>query len=116
MSRKNTEEITEQDRFRGCLLGLAVGDAVGAAVEFRERGSFEPVRDMIGGGPFGLKPGQWTDERNWRNLRGQMTEDDVRRLLGRPERTKTVGKFEYWYYDQYKVVFYLGRVDSWLAP
>ncbi len=54
--------ITTQDRFRGCLLGLAVGDAVGTAVEFKPRGSFEPVTDMLGGGPFGLKPGQWTDD------------------------------------------------------
>lgn len=50
------------DRFRGCLLGLAVGDAVGAAVEFKERGSFPPLTDMIGGGPFHLAPGQWTDD------------------------------------------------------
>jgi ADP-ribosyl-[dinitrogen reductase] hydrolase len=51
-----------RDRYAGCLLGLAVGDAVGTAVEFRPRGSFEPVTDMIGGGPFGLKAGQWTDD------------------------------------------------------
>ncbi|HAS83231.1 MAG TPA: ADP-ribosylglycohydrolase [Verrucomicrobia bacterium] len=54
--------MTTQDRFRGCLLGLAVGDAVGTAVEFRSRGSFAPVCDMLGGGPFNLKPGQWTDD------------------------------------------------------
>lgn len=47
---------------RGCLLGLAVGDAVGTAVEFQARGSFPPVTDMIGAGPFRLKPGQWTDD------------------------------------------------------
>jgi len=51
-----------KDRFRGCLLGLAVGDAVGTTVEFRPRGSFEPLTDMIGGGPFNLRPGQWTDD------------------------------------------------------
>jgi ADP-ribosyl-[dinitrogen reductase] hydrolase len=50
------------DRARGALLGLAVGDAVGTAVEFRARGSFPPVTDMVGGGPFGLRPGQWTDD------------------------------------------------------
>ena len=33
-----------QDRFRGCFLGLAVGDALGAAVEFQPRGSFEPLK------------------------------------------------------------------------
>ena len=51
-----------RDRFRGCLLGLATGDAVGTALEFRPRGSFEPLTDMQGGGPFGLLPGQWTDD------------------------------------------------------
>ncbi len=50
------------NRFRGCLLGLAVGDAVGTTVEFQSRGSFLPVTDMLGGGPFQLKPGQWTDD------------------------------------------------------
>ena len=50
------------DRFRGCLLGLAVGDAVGTTVEFQSRGSFPPVTDMVGGGPFHLEPGQWTDD------------------------------------------------------
>lgn len=50
------------NRFRGCLLGLAIGDAVGTAVEFMPRGSFHRIADMVGGGPFGLMPGQWTDD------------------------------------------------------
>ncbi len=54
--------MTLSDRFRGCLIGLAVGDAVGTALEFKKRGSFEPITDMIGGGPFHLDPGQWTDD------------------------------------------------------
>jgi len=52
----------ECDRFRGCLLGLAAGDAVGTTVEFSQRGSFAPLTDMVGGGPFQLAPGQWTDD------------------------------------------------------
>jgi ADP-ribosyl-[dinitrogen reductase] hydrolase len=44
------------------LLGLVCGDAVGTTVEFRERESFEPLTDMVGGGPFNLEPGQWTDD------------------------------------------------------
>ena len=52
----------DQNRFRGCLLGLAVGDAVGTTVEFQPRGSFLPVTDMTGGGPFRLKAGQWMDD------------------------------------------------------
>lgn len=54
--------ITLLDRYRGSLLGLACGDAVGTTVEFMSRGSFAPVIDMVGGGPFTLKPGQWTDD------------------------------------------------------
>ena len=51
-----------EDRLRGTLVGLAVGDAVGTTVEFEWRGRFEPLTDMVGGGPFGLEPGQWTDD------------------------------------------------------
>lgn len=54
--------ISKRSRYRGCLLGLAAGDAVGTAVEFQQRGSFPPVTDMVGGGPFELEPGQWTDD------------------------------------------------------
>lgn len=49
-------------RYRGCLLGLAIGDAVGTALEFQAPGTFQPLTDMVGGGPFRLKPGQWTDD------------------------------------------------------
>lgn len=54
--------MERRHRFRGCLLGLAVGDAVGATNEFRSRGTLAPLTDMVGGGPFQLKPGQWTDD------------------------------------------------------
>ncbi len=56
------QSITLSDRYAGSLLGLACGDAVGTSVEFSPRGSFPPVTDMNGGGPFGLAPGQWTDD------------------------------------------------------
>jgi ADP-ribosylglycohydrolase len=50
------------DRALGCLLGLAVGDAVGTTLEFSARDSRPPLTDMVGGGPFGLRPGEWTDD------------------------------------------------------
>lgn len=53
---------TARDRAVGTLLGLAVGDAVGTTLEFQRPGTFEPITDMVGGGPFGLRPGQWTDD------------------------------------------------------
>jgi ADP-ribosylglycohydrolase len=53
---------TLRDRFHGALLGLAVGDAVAAATQFRRPGTFTPVGDMLGGGPFDLPRGAWSDD------------------------------------------------------
>lgn len=50
------------DRATGALLGLACGDAVGTTLEFKLRGTFHPIQDMVGGGPFRLEAGQWTDD------------------------------------------------------
>lgn len=50
------------NRRRGTLIGLAVGDALGAAVEFKPPGSFAPVTGYRSGGPHGLKAGEWTDD------------------------------------------------------
>jgi ADP-ribosylglycohydrolase len=51
-----------RDRVVGCLLGLAIGDAVGATAEFKPRGSFPALTDMTGGGKFKLAAGEWTDD------------------------------------------------------
>ena len=50
------------DRAIGALVGLACGDAVGTTLEFKRPGSFAPIADMVGGGPFRLTAGQWTEE------------------------------------------------------
>jgi ADP-ribosylglycohydrolase len=50
------------DRARGALVGLAVGDALGAPVEFKRPGSFPPVVGYKSGGPHGLNAGEWTDD------------------------------------------------------
>jgi ADP-ribosyl-[dinitrogen reductase] hydrolase len=50
------------ERYRGSLLGLAVGDALGTTLEFHRPGTFAPINDMVGGGPFRLQPGEWTDD------------------------------------------------------
>lgn len=57
-------EIAEKvrDRARGALVGLAVGDAIGTTLEFTRKDSYEPVDGMLGGGPFNLRPGEWTDD------------------------------------------------------
>jgi len=49
-------------RYHGALLGLAAGDALGTTLEFKSPGTFKPLSDMVGGGPFNLQPGQWTDD------------------------------------------------------
>lgn len=54
--------MNQIDQFRGCSLGLATGDALGTTLEFQPTGSVNPLNDMVGGGPFGLAPGQWTDD------------------------------------------------------
>jgi ADP-ribosyl-[dinitrogen reductase] hydrolase len=51
------------DKFRGVLLGLAVGDALGAPLEFQPaRSPGDYVAEMIGGGWQQLGPGEWTDD------------------------------------------------------
>ncbi|CAF1029661.1 unnamed protein product [Adineta steineri] len=54
----------EQEKIVGSLVGLAIGDALGASVEFRPRQYLldHPVNDMQGGGTWGLDAGQWTDD------------------------------------------------------
>ena len=54
--------VSARDRVGGCLVGLAAGDALGTTLEFSPPGSFDPIDDMVGGGPFGLRAGQWTDD------------------------------------------------------
>lgn len=60
--RSPVEPKTTQDRAVGAFLGLAIGDALGTTLEFRARDTYEPLTDMVGGGPFGLKAGEWTDD------------------------------------------------------
>jgi ADP-ribosyl-[dinitrogen reductase] hydrolase len=50
------------DRAVGSFVGLAVGDALGTTLEFRRRDSYAPLTDMVGGGPFDLDAGVWTDD------------------------------------------------------
>jgi ADP-ribosyl-[dinitrogen reductase] hydrolase len=56
------DETGARDRALGALLGLAVGDAVGTTIEFSAKPDRAMLADMVGGGPFGLKAGQWTDD------------------------------------------------------
>ena len=60
LSHKTHEAV--KARRHGCFIGLAVGDALGAAVEFHAPGTFEPVTEFRDGGPHGLNAGEWTDD------------------------------------------------------
>lgn len=53
---------TLRERFQGALMGLAVGDALAANTQFRKPGTFAPVGDLLGGGPFDLPRGAWSDD------------------------------------------------------
>ncbi|KAL6075657.1 ADP-ribosyl-[dinitrogen reductase] glycohydrolase [Balamuthia mandrillaris] len=55
-------EQQQRDRFRGCLLGLAAGDALGTTLEFLKADPDHPLTDMVGGGKYALMAGQWTDD------------------------------------------------------
>ena len=54
-------QVTSLDRYRGAMLGLAAGDALGTTLEFTKPGAFTPITSMVGGGPFNLKPGELSD-------------------------------------------------------
>jgi len=58
----DTSDEAIRDRAVGALLGLAVGDALGTTLEFKTRDTYAPINDMVGGGPFRLRPGEWTDD------------------------------------------------------
>jgi ADP-ribosyl-[dinitrogen reductase] hydrolase len=51
-----------RSRFLGALFGLAAGDALAAATQYRRPGTFTPVGDLLGGGPFDLPRGGWSDD------------------------------------------------------
>jgi ADP-ribosylglycohydrolase len=50
------------DKIAGSVLGLAIGDALGAPVEFTPRGQFALVQSYQQGGRFNLPAGAWTDD------------------------------------------------------
>lgn len=60
--RVDQMKVSLAKRFRGSLLGLAVGDAMGAPVEFLPPGAFEPVAELTSGGPSSVRVGEWTDD------------------------------------------------------
>lgn len=61
------EPLSLRDRYRGVLLGVACGDALGGPVEFLSRADIaerfpDGVREFVGGGWLDLDPGEITDD------------------------------------------------------
>ena len=83
-------------RYHGALLGLAAGDALGTTLEFKRRGSFTPIDDIVGGGPFGLAAGQWTDDTSMAMC---LAESLVARLAFDPHDQMT--RYVRWYREGY---------------
>lgn len=80
------------NRANGSLLGLPVGDAVGMTLEFQLRDSGDPLTDMVGGGPFSLTPGYWTDDTSMALCLGESLLD-----LGRFDAQDVMERFQRWY-------------------
>jgi ADP-ribosylglycohydrolase len=59
------------DKYKGCLVGLAVGDALGTTLEFQPRDAAPKVTEMVGGGVFKLNVGEWTDDTSMALCLGQ---------------------------------------------
>ena len=49
-------------RATASLVGLAIGDALGAPVEFKEPGQFKPVTDYAFSSVWSIPAGYWTDD------------------------------------------------------
>jgi len=61
-------------------------------------------------------PGGWRKAHNWKLLSQGMAGYEVKRILGEPDRQKTVKKFGYWYYGDGKVSIYMRRLKGWDVP
>jgi hypothetical protein len=61
-------------------------------------------------------PGGWRKEHNWKLLVEGMSDYEVIKIVGEPDRQKTVKKFEFWYYGDGKVSLYMRRLKSWDIP
>ncbi len=63
--------MTKPERYHGCLLGLATGDAVGTTREFQSPGQFTPLTDLVGGGPVIAQTPKPYQAKPYRSVRAQ---------------------------------------------
>ncbi len=118
-----------RDKFLGGLVGLATGDALGTTVEFCRRGEFVPLTDIVGGGPFELRPGQWTDDTSMAlclaqsliDKKGNNSKDQLQKYLNWYEngymsstgRCFDIGMNTSYALTEFKVSGTLSRPNSW---
>jgi ADP-ribosyl-[dinitrogen reductase] hydrolase len=81
------------DKAYGCMVGLAVGDAIGTTVEFKERDTYPHLTGMVGGGPFRLNVGEWTDDTSMMLALGQALADHGM------DQIQILKNFAQWYQD-----------------
>ncbi|MDJ0738376.1 MAG: hypothetical protein QNJ91_01585 [Gammaproteobacteria bacterium] len=62
------------------------------------------------------KPGGWRNAANWGLLARNMPKEEVMRILGEPDNSKTIKKFEHWLYGDGRARLYLNRLKSWDIP
>ncbi len=66
-----------------------------------------------------INPGNSGDIQNWRQLRKGMSEHDVERLLGSPEKIIALSDIQ-WYYNYPRGLVYFSaesrKVDGWMEP
>jgi ADP-ribosylglycohydrolase len=61
-ARSAAEWLRWRSRFRGAMLGAAVGDAMGVTNEMIDRSHALPLTQLVGGGICDIVPGGWTDD------------------------------------------------------
>jgi len=54
--------VTNIDRYKGCFIALAVGDALGSPIQFKKRDTYPHVRGYTAGGVFNAAKGEYTDD------------------------------------------------------
>ncbi|WP_244472936.1 ADP-ribosylglycohydrolase family protein [Methylobacterium sp. Leaf100] len=62
LSHPSTVHGATRDRATGAMVGLAIGDALGTSIEFSSKPRYAVLDHIVGGGPFRLLAGQWTDD------------------------------------------------------
>ncbi|CAM2940804.1 ADP-ribosylglycohydrolase family protein [Skermania piniformis] len=83
------------DRATGVLLATAAGDALGAGYEFTYPTAATTI-DMVGGGPFGWAPGEWTDDTSMA-IAIALAADETGDLTGTAGQDAIARRFVAWY-------------------